>query len=115
MTVKYEVTVDRGTARWRLNGLLHREDGPAVEHVNGDKSWWLDGKPHRLDGPAVVYADGYTEWRLNGLLHRLDGPAVENADGDKEWWLNDVQLTEAEHAAQTCGCSGRTVTIDGVE
>ena len=24
--------------------ILHREDGPAVEYVDGDKSWWLYGE-----------------------------------------------------------------------
>ena len=27
---------------WYLNGLLHREDGPAVEYANGDKEWYLN-------------------------------------------------------------------------
>jgi len=26
-----------GTKCWRLNGFLHREDGPAVERTNGTK------------------------------------------------------------------------------
>jgi len=26
-----------------LNGKLHREDGPAIEFANGDKSWYLNG------------------------------------------------------------------------
>ena len=24
--------------------ILHREDGPAAEAINGIKEWWLDGK-----------------------------------------------------------------------
>jgi hypothetical protein len=115
MTVKYEVTVDRGTARWRLNGKLHREDGPAVEWADGDKSWWLNGKRHREDGPAVVYATGTKVWYVNGLRHREDGPAVEWADGRKSWYLDGQKLAEAEHAARVGGCAGKTVTIDGVE
>ena len=38
---------------WYLNGLLHREDGPAVEYADGDKYWYLNDKRHREDGPAV--------------------------------------------------------------
>lgn len=34
-------------------GLLHSEDGPALEYVNGQKEWWVDGRLHRLDGPAI--------------------------------------------------------------
>jgi len=27
---------------WSLNGLTHREDGPAMKHGDGRKEWWLD-------------------------------------------------------------------------
>jgi hypothetical protein len=40
-----------GTKIWYLNGLLHREDGPAIERpdgvgpmADGSKEWFLDGK-----------------------------------------------------------------------
>jgi hypothetical protein len=36
------------------NGLLHREDGPAVESFNGEKQWNIKGYAHRMDGPAVL-------------------------------------------------------------
>ena len=55
-----------GTKRWYLNGKLHSEDGPAVEHADGSKSWYLNDKRHREDGPAVEYADGSKVWYLNG-------------------------------------------------
>jgi len=34
----------KGTKEWRLNGLLHREDGPAIEWADGSKEWRLNGK-----------------------------------------------------------------------
>ena len=77
-----------GTKRWRLNGKLHRVDGPAVELANGDKHWYLNGKLHREDGPAIEYANGSKSWCLNDKLHREDGPAIEDANGDKCWYLN---------------------------
>ena len=42
----YKVTVDEyGTIRcYNEDGQLHREDGPAVEWANGDKSWYLNGQ-----------------------------------------------------------------------
>ena len=83
-------------SEWRLNGELHREDGPAVERANGDKYWYLNGKRHREDGPAVEYADGYKAWYLNDKQHREDGPAVELADGDKYWYLNGEEVTKEE-------------------
>ena len=36
-----------GTKKWfNKQGQIHREDGPAVEYNNGDKSWWLNGKQY---------------------------------------------------------------------
>ena len=69
----------------------HREDGPAIEYVNGNKYWYINGKRHREDGPAVKYEDGSKAWYLNGKLHREDGPALERANGRKEYWINDTK------------------------
>jgi len=77
-----------GDKYWYLNGKHHREDGPAVENVNGDKYWYLNGKHHREDGPACEYANSKKEWFINGKHHREDGPAVEWTDGTKEWLKN---------------------------
>ena len=32
-----------GNKYWCINGFYHREDGPAVEWVDGVKEWWLNG------------------------------------------------------------------------
>ena len=29
---------------WYLNGKLHREDGPAIDYINGSKHWYLNNK-----------------------------------------------------------------------
>ena len=33
--------------------------------ANGDKYWCLDGEYHREDGPAIEYVDGERGWYLN--------------------------------------------------
>ncbi len=33
-----------GYRQWFRFGVLHREDGPAVEYPNGLKSWFREGK-----------------------------------------------------------------------
>ena len=92
------VLVDQyGDKYWYLNGLLHREDGPAIEYANGTKAWCLNGLLHRVNGAAVEYANGDKAWWLNGELHREDGPAFEFANGDKEWWLNDKEYSESDY------------------
>ena len=91
-------TVDEhGTRYWRLNGRLHRTDGPAVEKADGSKAWYLNGKRHRVDGPAIEEARGAKAWLLNDLLHRTDGPAIEYAEGYKAWYLDGEEVDAIVH------------------
>ena len=84
--IKYEVTVyGSGIIKWRLNGKVHREDGPAYIYPSGSKVWYRNGKRHREDGPAYI-----------------------GADVTKEWYLNGVRVTEAD-------VMGHKITIDGKE
>jgi hypothetical protein len=41
------------------SGYLH-------EYVNGHKRWYLNGVLHREDGPAIVCSNEYKEWYVNG-------------------------------------------------
>ena len=68
------------------DGVLHREDGPAVEYSNGTMVWYIGGKKHRTDGPAIEYSSGKKCWCHNGEFHRLDGPAIERPDGRMDWY-----------------------------
>lgn len=99
-----------GTITYRLNGLYHRLDGPALIYSNGEHKWYHHHQLHRLDGPAVTRENGTQEWYRYGLRHRANGPAIirehsyqwwvdgklHNSngpaviwpDGEKEWWLN---------------------------
>lgn len=79
----------------RVNGLLHCEDGPAIEYVNGTRKWYRNGLLHREDAPAIEYWDDISkEWWVNGIQHREDGPAVIHANipsytcGRKIWMLH---------------------------
>ena len=95
--ITYEVNVYPGGDKfWYQHGKLHREDGPAIEWVDGSKEWYLNDKLHRVDGPACEYANGDKHWYLNGKRHREDGPAVEYASGGKRWYLDGKFLTEAK-------------------
>ena len=71
--------------------------------TNGNKFYYSDREMkirHRDEGPAVEWVNGYKAWYLNGKRHREDGPAIEFAKGYKEWWLNGEQLTEEEFNAR---------------
>jgi hypothetical protein len=67
-----------------------------TEFPNGDKYWYLNGLWHREDGPAIEWSNGGKEWWVNGMLHRLDGPAIEYKNGDKYWFLNGTQSSQEE-------------------
>ena len=78
-----------GTKRWYNDTYyLHRDDGPAVEMVNGYKAWYINNKLHRTDGPARDWGNGRIEYWINDKRHREDGPACEYVDGRKEYWIN---------------------------
>ena len=100
-SITYQVTVNQHATTWKLNGKLHREDGPAIEYASGDKYWCRGGKYHREDGPAIEHPSGDKFWYVNDKLHREDGPAVEYADGDKFWYINGEQLNEDQFNQQT--------------
>lgn len=85
---------NEGLIEYRLNGKLHREDGPAYHDWGTNECWFYDNKLHREDGPAESWS-GTERWYRHGQLHRVGGPAViyNNPDfahyGDQEWWQND--------------------------
>ena len=113
--IEYIVKVFDNRTEWYLNGLLHREDGPAYEYANGNKYWYENGQYHREDGPAIEYASGTKCWCKNGKCHREDGPAYEWANGDKDWYLEGNKLTEKEFLQRKKPCVGKKITIDGVD
>ena len=78
-----------GDIKYRLNGFLHRTDGPAIEYVNGSKEWYVNGERHRIDGPAIERVDGNKWWCINGKYHRTDGY--------KEWLVNNKRITMGNH------------------
>jgi hypothetical protein len=44
-----------GRKHWYLNGLVHREDGPAVVCPNGTKYWYLNGKEVNKQTAELYY------------------------------------------------------------
>ena len=91
-----ELECRAGEKAWFRNGKQHRDDGPAVEWLDGTKEWWVGGKRHREGAPATVTAEGREVWWVNGKRHRVDGPAVINKDDTVEWWLNGVEVNEQD-------------------
>jgi hypothetical protein len=67
--MKSKLIIDEdGNKYWKLpNGDLHREDGPAIEYIDGDKYWYINGQSHREDGPAIEFINSYKSWYLNNI------------------------------------------------
>ncbi len=62
-----------GTKRWiNEKGLLHREDGPALEYSFGSNYWYFNGEYHREDGPAIEYNDGGKSYWYHGQYIKCD-------------------------------------------
>ena len=104
-----------GTYYWsdKAMNTLHREDGPAIDCVNGTKHWYLNGKYHRVDGPAIEYCNGIKIWLINDKYHREDGPAIVDSKGYKAWYINGDRVTQEEHARLTRKVP--TININGKE
>lgn len=94
------VISSKNSTVYKLDGKLHRIDGPAIEWSNGDRFWFIKGRRHRTDGPAVEYANGTKEWYKRGKLHRTNGPAKECADGTKMWYINGKLHREDDPAIE---------------
>ena len=87
---------------WQIEGISHREDGPA-RHINGELSeWYYNGVLHREDGPAYTFTNVFNiiKYYRHGLLHRTDGPAViERLWGGlfrerHEYYVNGVPISK---------------------
>ena len=114
-----------GSKMWKLNGKLHREDGPAVVLSDGPnsikthpgkKEWWVKGKRHREDGPAVELPVGYKEWWVNGTRHREDGPAIQPAPGSrlkKKCYLNGEYYGASSSPPQKWLAAGGRASTEG--
>ena len=57
-----------GTIKYRLDGKLHRDDGPAVMFAEGGLVWHNHGSYHRLDGPSII-AESQLWWYLYGYAY----------------------------------------------
>ena len=70
------------------------EDGLIV-HPDA-KIWYRNGIVHRDDGPAIERADRTQEWYAEGIRHCENGPALISADGERHWFIHGKELTEPE-------------------
>ena len=97
---------------WRMNGIPHREKGPARIWLDEDGGcldvYFFCGQRYSYNSylkymftlsksnfklqtrwglPAIIYSNGTKEWYKSDFLHRVDGPAIQYTNGDKEYWF----------------------------
>ena len=65
-----------------------------VEYPNGSIYYYLNGIIHREDGPAIISSFDNRYYYLNGKLHREDGHAIIWYDGTVFYYINDNDITK---------------------
>jgi hypothetical protein len=65
-------------------------DKPGCVNETGS-FWYKDGLLHRENAPAVIKSS-VNMWYDNGYYHRLNGPALEFPDGTKRWFIEGKQF-----------------------
>ena len=58
-------------------------------YPNGSKLWWLNEELHREDGPAIEWLDGTKEWYLNGV--ELSEQDFNTRMNTKELTINQIE------------------------
>lgn len=81
-----------GTLYWRVNGLLHRPDAPAMIWADGSKFWYVHDQLHRLDGPALIYADGSKFWYIRDRHMTREINVWMEKKGITWPWSHEVQI-----------------------
>ena len=58
----YNDNNENGRKEWRQNGLLHRDNGPAIIREDGTREWYKKGHRHRIDRAAIEWTNGFKFW-----------------------------------------------------
>jgi len=67
-----------------------------IKYYNGDIEWRVNGLYHRKDGPAIIWYDRSEYWYINGKRHRENGPAIYKDDDEPKcwyWYLNNIDYS----------------------
>lgn len=89
--VKYINTplgIDIVRQEWYMDGVLHRDNGPAIKLFNNQicqEHWYQQGLLHREDEPAIIYKNQYNRilesfYYYEGQAHLEDGRNLRHCD-----------------------------------
>jgi hypothetical protein len=126
--MKSKLNIDEdGSKYWMLpNGILHREDGPAVETSNGVKFWYINGLMHREDGPGIETSDVCCTlyWAANGIEYTEQEHMIKfnwkskltiDHHGTKEWKLPSGKHHREDGPAIEYASGNKEWYINGIE
>jgi hypothetical protein len=81
-------------------GLLHRENGPAVEYADGGGEWWIHGHRQTKNGQSTIVTPCGTQiWVIDDQLHRDQEPAIIGVANRQEWWVHGHRSRENNQPA----------------
>ncbi len=80
------------TCCWYYHGARHRRDGPAVQTGSYWFMWLQHGAHHRDDGPSSMYDTSCVSWCKNGMSHRDVMPAVIYVAGEMVWYRDGLMI-----------------------
>lgn len=86
------ITFDEwGGVPWDFEGVCFVEKDNAIHHIVSGK------KVHRENGPAIIHVDddGW-QWWTNNKIHRIGGPAVL-FEQEYRYYINDIYYLEEEY------------------
>lgn len=89
----HKVGYSGGTVVYYVDGLKHREDGPAVEYPKGGKEWWIHGRRHRINGPAIHQTNGEKYWYINDKSYKEQDYWIEVAKQGYDITSNPEAIT----------------------
>jgi hypothetical protein len=96
---------------WKLDGLLHREDGPAFRRSDGSYGYYINGQPHRVNGVAIRWGkDNIDFYYQNGQLHNEKGYAVNYADGTGCYYIHGKAVTQRDFLLATLPPKAMTIS-----
>lgn len=95
MKKQYIVINENGSKFYYSNeemSILHREDGPAIEYICGNKEWFKNGEFHREDGPAIDHTN-YKEWWIEGKRYTEEEFNKKRYFNFDSKWNGDFSIT----------------------
>jgi hypothetical protein len=72
--------------------ILNARGIPYLRKNGKCSAWYLDGVFHRDNGPAITYEGDSEEWYYKGQRHRYGYPAIVRSDGTEEWWIYGTKI-----------------------